>query len=237
MGDQKMKGGFLRTGCLYSSAVKNDNSNIPETEEIKIETDISALESRHGRAVLVRVQDFNSLISLNKTLSDFRFKEVELQYVGGFNMLNVFGDDEAASGFLKSGEEWKVWFSHAELWVGQALAYERVAWLRVHGVPLHLWTDKVFDLICGRFGIVPKLPHVSDEDADLSMVCVGVLVGDGKRITEEVVLNWKNKRYRVWVSKDIGDWILDCIEDEEASDYFDDGVSMSGSENLPPECQ
>ncbi|KAM0035585.1 hypothetical protein Hdeb2414_s0015g00448101 [Helianthus debilis subsp. tardiflorus] len=125
----------------------------------------------------------------------------------------------------------------ADLWVGQALAFERMAWLRVHGVPLHLWCDKVFNLICGRFGVVAKHPHVSDEDADISMVCVGVLVGDGKRITEEIILNWQDKRYQVSISEDLGDWIPDCLDVDEDSEFFNDGDSTLGSEMQSPDLQ
>ncbi|KAJ0593938.1 hypothetical protein HanHA300_Chr03g0103021 [Helianthus annuus] len=99
-----------------------------------------------------------------------------------------------------------------DVWVGQAFAFEMIAWLQVHGVPLHLWCEEVFSEICGRFGVVAKQPQVLEDDGDFSMVCVGVLVGEGKRILEEVTLNWQDKRYQVWVSEDLGDWIPDCLD-------------------------
>ncbi|MFS7951770.1 hypothetical protein Hanom_Chr07g00599041 [Helianthus anomalus] len=84
------------------------------------------------------------------------------------------------------------------------MAFERIAWLRVHGVPLHLFTNEVLVSMCNRYGIVGQPPQVSENDSDLSMVCVGVLVGDGKRITEDVSLIWQDKTFRVWVLEDLG---------------------------------
>ncbi|MFS7934104.1 putative RNA recognition motif domain, nucleotide-binding alpha-beta plait domain superfamily [Helianthus anomalus] len=118
---------------------------------------------------------------------------------------SVLARVQATVDFISRVEVWKIWFSHADIWVGLALVYERVAWLRVHGVPLHLFCDEVLVSICSRFGAVAIPPHITEDDGDLSMVYVEVLVGEGKKIIEEVALNLQDNKYRVWVSEDLGD--------------------------------
>ncbi|KAJ0611272.1 hypothetical protein HanHA300_Chr01g0013321 [Helianthus annuus] len=209
--------------------VKVDKVQSSDVGEIRIDAEVSALGSRYGRAILARVRDFATLVSLKRILSDVGVVEVSLQYVGGFNMLLVFENDCLVGDFLSRDKDWKVWFSHADVWTGQVFAFERVAWVHVFGVPLHLFCDKVISAICSRFGSVVKFPQVTEDEGDLSSVCVGVLVGDGKRISEEVVLNWQDKRYRVWVSKELGDWVPECLVEDEDSVSSDDVVSIFGT--------
>ncbi|MFS7927776.1 putative RNA recognition motif domain, nucleotide-binding alpha-beta plait domain superfamily [Helianthus anomalus] len=218
LGFQQMNGGYTRPGCSYS-------------------VEVSTMGSRHGRAILGRVRNFNTLISLKKIMAKAGGTKVEYQYVGGYNMLVVFEEESAAVAFLSREVEWKDWFSHANMWVGHALAFERVAWLRIHGVSLHLYCDKMFYDIGSRFGVVAKHPEVTEDDGNLSMVCVEVLLGDGKRIIEEVVLKWQDKRYRVWVSEDLGDWFPDCLDEDANSVTSDDGDSAMGSEYQTSEVQ
>ncbi|MFS8027836.1 hypothetical protein Hanom_Chr16g01503431 [Helianthus anomalus] len=168
-------------------------------------------------------------------MSKAGFDKVVYQYVGGFNLLLVFEDEVSAGDFTHRNKDWQKWFSHADIWVGQGVAYERVAWLRVLGVPIHLYYDEVFNEICCRYGVVTKLPLSSEEDGDLSMGCVGVLVGECKRIIDEVTISWQDKKYRVWVSEDLGDWIPDCLDEDE--DSGEDEVSEPGSELRSSEIQ
>ncbi|MFS7913705.1 hypothetical protein Hanom_Chr02g00144791 [Helianthus anomalus] len=97
-------------------------------------------------------------------------------------------------------------------WTGQSLPFERIAWLKVLGVRVHLAVDNIYDSIAGHFG---KVLHASQRT---SVIYIGVLVGDGVRIAEQVTLKWKYKQFRVWVEVETADWIPDCLEDGESSE-------------------
>ncbi|MFS7997253.1 hypothetical protein Hanom_Chr12g01139521 [Helianthus anomalus] len=65
---------------------------------------------------------------------------------------------------------------------------------------------------------------------------VGVMVGEGKPINEEVTLLWENKKFKVWIAEETSDWILDFLEGKDAgngdlqADYFGvNGVRSSGN--------
>ncbi|MFS7947967.1 putative RNA-binding domain superfamily [Helianthus anomalus] len=78
------------------------------------------------------------------------------------------------------------------------LAYERLAWIKFHGVPLHLAENKVFDDVASLFGNVVKGSQLSLNDWDLSTNSVGVLVDVGSRITDT-----------------LDDWVPDYLFEEE----------------------
>ncbi|MFS7947649.1 hypothetical protein Hanom_Chr06g00550731 [Helianthus anomalus] len=220
-----------------TKALNVDNAQGIGDEEISVNTDVPAFSSRFDRSVLARVRDFNVLVSIKRLVSSAGIFDVVFHYVDGFNLLLVFKDKNSAADFIGLDIVWKEWFSHADLWVGQAYAFERVAWLRVHGIPLHLFCEEVVHDICKRYGSVAKPPQISEDVGDLSMVCVGVLVGEGKRFLEELVLNWNGKRYRVWVSEELGDWTPNYLEEDGDSEDSDDELSVVGSEFQSPKLQ
>ncbi|KAF5804385.1 hypothetical protein HanRHA438_Chr05g0205911 [Helianthus annuus] len=124
-------------------------------------------------------------------------------------LLLKFNEQEEASDFLLNQEVWKRWFS--DMWEGQTLPYERVAWLKLFGVPLHLADNSVFNNIAKEFGVIVQPAQLSIDDGDLSFAGVGVLVGDGKVINESVSLVWKNRKFKVWIVEDNDVWIPDCM--------------------------
>ncbi|KAJ0948870.1 hypothetical protein HanRHA438_Chr01g0032501 [Helianthus annuus] len=97
-------------------------------------------------------------------------------------------------------------FHSVEKWVGQTLPFERLAWLRVQGIPLHLLDNAVINKIGERFEKVMQGGQHDIWDSNLSYDYVGVLVSEGKRIQEEVIVQWKGRRYTVWVEEQIDDW-------------------------------
>ncbi|KAJ0457352.1 hypothetical protein HanIR_Chr15g0772731 [Helianthus annuus] len=124
-----------------------------------------------------------------------------------------------AADFLLEVSTWSKWFSSLDMWAGQSMQYERVAWLKFHGVPLHLAENKVFDDAAGLFGKVIHNSQLSSSDKDLSVNYVGILVDHGKRIEDVVTLKWKNKRFKVWITEDRDEWVPDCLSEESSPEF------------------
>ncbi|KAJ0490746.1 hypothetical protein HanRHA438_Chr12g0571401 [Helianthus annuus] len=201
-----------------------------EEKSVDVHVETSAFFFFQGRAVLGRVVDFQALIGLKEILKDVGCK---IYYTGGFNLLLVFKEDYEAIEFLDNKDTWVRWFSHLDMWSGQSGAFERIAWLKIIGVPVHLAENKVFDDVAGKFGKVVHRSQLSEEDQDLSLNIVGVLVDGGFPISESVTLNWKNKRFKVWVREEERDWIPDFLDNddwpESSSGDDDDKSSQLGS--------
>ncbi|KAF5795447.1 hypothetical protein HanRHA438_Chr08g0351221 [Helianthus annuus] len=126
--------------------------------------------------------------------------------------LETLVDNEASvKRFLDSREIWGPWFSKLEAWRGKSFPLERVVWLRLHGISLHLLEPDVLKMIGDLFGKVLHVPKSLEEDLDLSVNRLGVLAGEAQRIKENVKIKWKNRSYRVWVEEEQDEWIPDCL--------------------------
>ncbi|KAF5797839.1 hypothetical protein HanRHA438_Chr07g0296081 [Helianthus annuus] len=150
-----------------------------------------------GVAVVGRAVDLETLVDMDRLLKIAKISYVRIQFLGGLSVLISFSEEESASKFIDSRGLWGPWFSKLEAWKGQSLPLERVAWLKMHGIPLHLLDVEVLMQVGELFGKVLHTPKSVDEDLDLSFVTVGVLAGEAARIREMVTLNWKGRSFRV----------------------------------------
>ncbi|MFS7927280.1 hypothetical protein Hanom_Chr04g00307171 [Helianthus anomalus] len=77
-----------------------------------------------------------------------------------------------------------------------------------------------------QFGKVIHVSRRTSEDIDLSVNCVGVLIGDGNRVIDKTIIKWKDKAFTVWVEEEMADWTPECfnpdesVADEEFSSQF-----------------
>ncbi|KAL8205874.1 hypothetical protein R6Q57_009425 [Mikania cordata] len=68
------------------------------------------------------------------------------RYIGGLKVLLTFNSTTETKAFVKEKKDlWSSRFRYVEIWDGQCVEYDRVAWVKIHGVPVHLWDAKVFD--------------------------------------------------------------------------------------------
>ncbi|KAJ0695183.1 putative RNA recognition motif domain, nucleotide-binding alpha-beta plait domain superfamily [Helianthus annuus] len=164
-----------------------------------------------GFAVVGRTVDLEMLVDLDRMLKITKISYLRIQFLGGLSILISFSEEESASKFLDSRGIWGPWFSKLEAWKGQSLPLERVVWLKLHGIPLHLLDVEVLMQVGELFGKVLHSPKSVSEDLDLSLVTVGVLAGEAARIREFVTLSWKGRSFRVWVEEEQEAWVPDCM--------------------------
>ncbi|KAJ0669111.1 hypothetical protein HanPI659440_Chr17g0697311 [Helianthus annuus] len=192
-------------------SIDQNRSEVCSVKTINVPDDVRAFHYLYGRALVGRSVDLNSLTKMDRSLWEEGFNGVEIHYVGGLSLLLQFNEPGEATNFLLNQELWKKWFSVLDMWEGQTLPYERVAWLNVAGVPLHLGYNSVFDNIAKEFSLIVQSAQLSIDDGDLSTACVGILVGDEKVINNTVFLKWKNRSFQVWRT-DVNDiWVPDCM--------------------------
>ncbi|MFS7981591.1 hypothetical protein Hanom_Chr10g00952771 [Helianthus anomalus] len=99
----------------------------------------------------------------------------------------------------------------------QTFSFERIAWLNIHGVPLHLSGNETFDSIGRCFGKVIHASQRQPEDNFLTYDSVCVLTDTVNRIEEVVSIVEEGKRFKVWVEEERRDWVPDSIENQEES--------------------
>ncbi|KAJ0667015.1 putative RNA-directed DNA polymerase [Helianthus annuus] len=172
---------------------------------------VEAFKECQGLAVVGRAVDLETLVDIDRLLSIAKIVVANVQYLGGLSVLITFHEEESAKQFLSGKNIWEPWFSKLDPWKGQTLPFERVAWLKLTGIPLHLFEDDVLSRVGEAFGKVLHVPKGFEEDQDLSIVRVGVLVGHHKRILDEAVLSWKCRSFRVGIEEDYEVWVPDCL--------------------------
>ncbi|KAJ0679573.1 hypothetical protein HanOQP8_Chr12g0461131 [Helianthus annuus] len=162
-------------------------------------------------------------------------------------MILRFDDEELCSNFLLDHHTWKDWFSTLDPWVCQSLPFERLAWVRILGVPIHLADNDVLNNIAEHYGRIVHGSQFNAEDGNLSLGWIGLLVGEGDRIHDQATLKWRDKQFRVWIEEELCDWAPDSIgrvfikEDNDKpseefgsdDDSLDDGDTVKSSEFRP----
>ncbi|KAJ0443202.1 hypothetical protein HanIR_Chr16g0818181 [Helianthus annuus] len=155
------------------------------------------------RAVILELKDIPALYEIRRALDKRGYGEYPVSYLGGLKCMVVLKEKgQAIRLTMNNGEEWEKIVTSAELWKGQDLIYERLLWVRINGVPIHLRDAKTYNDIGGCFGRVVGLSEFSWNDNDNSDSGCWVVTENGKFIEEEVNLQWNDKEYRVWVREE-----------------------------------
>ncbi|KAM0056749.1 hypothetical protein Hdeb2414_s0006g00222141 [Helianthus debilis subsp. tardiflorus] len=175
---------------------------------INVDDDIQAYGEWVDNAAVGRVVDFTALKDLRRFFNKINRSDVLIKYLGGFYVLVMFQDGEERSSFINDLEVWKNVFAKIEPWGCQELPYERIAWLKIHGVPLQLSCDLVMDLVGRQFGQVVQSASLSGEVSDFSFAYVGVLCNQSSELRT-------------------GEWIPDCLEDFD--ELFDVSIDQETS--------
>ncbi|KAF5817259.1 putative RNA recognition motif domain, nucleotide-binding alpha-beta plait domain superfamily [Helianthus annuus] len=200
---------------------------------------VEAFKGFQGLAVVGRAVNLETLVDIDRLLNIAKIVVANVQYLGGLTLLISFHEEESVKRFLSSKNVWEPWFSKLDQWKGQTLPFERVAWVKLTGVPLHLIDSDVLSQVGALFGKVLYAPKEFEEDQDLSVVRVGVLVSHHRKILDEVVLSWRSRSYRIGVEEELEVWIPDCLKriaksegagnpSEDFSPVFDEHFSDVG---------
>ncbi|KAI3716758.1 hypothetical protein L1987_67865 [Smallanthus sonchifolius] len=115
---------------------------------------------------------------------------------------------EAKEMMANKATEWGKFFNKLEIWDGQDIDFQRIAWIRIQGVPIHLWERQVFDKIGSCFGKIALGSEMYvQEEGNLTYDRVGILVNNGIFISEEMELRWKDKKYKIWITEETTTWV------------------------------
>ncbi|CAI9276086.1 unnamed protein product [Lactuca saligna] len=144
--------------------------------------------------------------NLPKLLLDKGETCAEVKYIGGLRVLMMFDYSIAAKEFMFDELKWKEYLKWVR-WENQVNSHEeRVAWIRVTGLPLHLWGQRNFRSITDRFGktIAPfeDIPH----RVDLSHAKIGLLTHRRTRINDEIQAMFEGKVYKLGIIEFDEDW-------------------------------
>ncbi|KAJ0715736.1 putative RNA recognition motif domain, nucleotide-binding alpha-beta plait domain superfamily [Helianthus annuus] len=206
-------------GKLFSELFANESSSTanigssskPQEICIDLADETSAFKDLVGFALVGRCKDLSVLRNLGRMISEARIRGVSLSYMGGLSLFIKFDEEDSCTNFLLDHQTWKDWFVRLDPWECQPLPFERLAWVKVLGVPMHLSDNDVLNNIAEHFGKIVHGSQLEADDGNLSVSWIGLLVGEGERIHDHVTLKWRDKQFRVWVEEEAYDWVPDSV--------------------------
>ncbi|KAJ0487510.1 putative RNA recognition motif domain, nucleotide-binding alpha-beta plait domain superfamily [Helianthus annuus] len=221
---------FVNKGISFADTVSGKSQGAGSEKEVTVSEYAKAYVEMHDKAIVGKMKDLWNLRKLDILLKEANFGDAVIKYLGGLNVMVVFRSSVEADNFRANSPGFG-WFASVEIWKGQAIAFERLAWLNIHGVPLHLSGNETYDSVGRVFGKVIHASQRQSEDNILTYDCVYVLTDTVKRIEEVVVIIEKGKRFRIWVEEERGDWLPDSVEKQDTCSVDSDGWDlMSESE-------
>ncbi|KAJ0712828.1 hypothetical protein HanOQP8_Chr09g0339071 [Helianthus annuus] len=207
----------VKHGVSFLDVLTNKTQAEKEDDVLVLDPAIFSLANSPGRRAVGRALGFQELNSLKSSLLEAGIGGVSLQYLGGLYVLITLDSEERLSSLLNEKDSWSRWFSLLQPWLGQALPYERPAWINILGVPLHLVSRTVSDQIGSRYGKVVQSSRFLESDGDLSSNRLGILLDSGNKVNGLLNLSWQDKRYKVWIIEDNEQWFPDFLDEDEES--------------------
>lgn len=179
---------------------------------VTVDDSVEAFRSMHGRTIYVRLKSLEVLKNIRSTLREMKLQEGFVRYIGGLSILVEFQSNEHAVMAKDEMVKRKDCFDAPLLWEGQPIPFDRVAWLKIVGLPLSISDPVVLNDIGSLFGMVIKEACVDEQGYDCSFHYVGVIVNHGKVINDVAFIRWRGKSFKVWVSETEKDWVGDFVE-------------------------
>ncbi|KAI3807294.1 hypothetical protein L1987_23220 [Smallanthus sonchifolius] len=88
------------------------------------------------------------------------------------------------------------------------LQFERIAWVRIRGIPPQLWEDEVFDSIARKYGEIMQGTLASTNDGNLASDMVAIMVTDGLTVKGEAKIVRNGTTTSCWITEVNEDWVL-----------------------------
>lgn len=149
-----------------------------------------------------------------------------IKYLGGLNVGIRFRMEEDVKGFLDDKARWCEWIKWWEPGNKVKLSGERVAWVKIKGLPLELWDERNFSDIAKRFGRLIEPIEISMGSQNISEMKLSILTNETKKINENVLVS-VGLNYMTYV----GVFEVDDNWDPFKLDKVGDEVEASGSES------
>ncbi|KAJ0567661.1 hypothetical protein HanIR_Chr06g0287411 [Helianthus annuus] len=207
--------GNLRQGVSWAD-VAAGKTRKEETENcLSFANESIPFKKWNGRSIIGDLKSIEALRGVSRMKMMLGLKNSQVRYIGGLKLIIIFDSTTEMERILLEHEKtWAEWFNNISKWHGEDIPFERIAWLRIRGVPLQLWIDAVFECIGEKYGKVIRRSDADEDDACFNEEMVGVLVKNGSTIEEKIKINWKNKLlFDVWVSEFNQHWVPEFVNE------------------------
>ncbi|KAL4589625.1 hypothetical protein LXL04_002533 [Taraxacum kok-saghyz] len=143
---------------------------------------------------------------LPKLLRTWNGARIEMAYLGGLRVLMEFGDSVAAREFKENKDRWMKYMTWVDDGEHVNIGSDRVAWIRIVGLPLNLWGQKNFAAITNGFGKTIAPFDEIQRRVDLSCAKIGILTERKSRINDEVYVEVEGRLTKIGIIEFDEEW-------------------------------
>ncbi|KAL7586077.1 hypothetical protein Lser_V15G41013 [Lactuca serriola] len=105
------------------------------------------------------VISFHLLTNLSELLKKDGISPRDVFYAGGLKIILRFSVHLDASGCLMNEQAWSKWFKWLKVGFAEDVPFERMAWLKIVGLPINLRSEENVSLIAGKIGKVIEVDN------------------------------------------------------------------------------
>ncbi|CAH1416384.1 unnamed protein product [Lactuca virosa] len=146
------------------------------------------------------VISFHLLNNLPELLKKDGISPREVFYVGGLKIILRFSLHEDASGYLMNEQAWSKWFKWLNAGFAEDVPFERMAWIKIVGLPIQLRSEENVNLIAGKIGKVIEVDNCQNwHGINLSSPHARILTGSKTLINLEINCNFLGTIFTVGV--------------------------------------
>ncbi|GJS07785.1 RNA-directed DNA polymerase, eukaryota [Tanacetum coccineum] len=218
--EERLGNNLCTRGNSYVHVVKGQNkSGIRESEvpPALVLNNECLLSKDLSKSLLGRVKQFVSLANLRKAVSNERFVDIKIQYMGELWVLLEFGSEDSMKLF-QDNVSIRSWFSQLKQATMEFTNKGRIAWMEVEGIPLKLWTDNTFKQIATKWGELLDIDDQEEMCFHLKRLCI--YTKTEKNIFEEFKIIFRGKTS--WIrAKETPGWVPDFMEENDEEEQSD----------------
>ncbi|PWA54239.1 hypothetical protein CTI12_AA425870 [Artemisia annua] len=185
--------------------------------------DLCAVERDLSCHVMGRVKDSNSIPNLRILLAKEGFEHVKLSYLGGLWVMIELDSEGSKQKFLDHVGV-NSWFCTLLNAYNDFVSDERVVWVDIEGIPLHVWSRETFAKIGNKWGEALDIEDNFGSSFARKRLCI--LTKQPETILEKFKVVFKGKLF-VARAKELFTWNPSFLEHKE-SGYTSDDESKHG---------
>ncbi|GKV26316.1 hypothetical protein SLEP1_g35646 [Rubroshorea leprosula] len=178
----------------------------------------------------------NLIPGLQQTFWENGFSDITTVPMGGNKILLKCDDEDSINHFISKEENWwGKWFKRIKPWSPSDVAEERLAWIRVTGLPLHVWNQRSFEKIgnfLGSFVLVDQFT-INKECLDAARILISIVeIG---QIDKEISIKVRDHLYSLKIMEDrwrTDPWWLKASSVYESDEFGFDEQSEYESDRL-----
>ncbi|GKA88969.1 RNA-directed DNA polymerase, eukaryota [Tanacetum coccineum] len=207
----------------YASVHKGINSNhTPVVSIPSMVLDDSHIVHRDlSYHVMGEAKQFMSIQKLPTILSKEGFPNVKLTYLGGLWVMMEFSSLITKEKFLQHVGV-ASWFNSLSNAQPDFVSKERIVWVDIEGVPLHLWSHSTFTKIGSKWGELLELEELKDDLFARKRLCIKTKQEDNILEKFKIIIHGKAFVIR---AKELFAWVP-VFQEDKGSDFYSDDESV-----------